>query len=70
MTFRQYIDLFPTYADLAQQLGATEGAVKQMRNRDHVPARYWVALVNAVRRRGGPPITYELLAILAQRRSK
>ena len=50
--FRQIIDFWDTYAELALDIGATAAAVKQMRRRNSIPSRYWLALVACSKQRG------------------
>lgn len=64
-TFKTFIDLWPTYDELAIALGVTPHAVKQMRYRNSIPARYWVLLVEATADEGYGFISYEKLAFLA-----
>lgn len=64
-TFRTLIDLWPTYEELAIALGVSAHAVKQMRYRNNIPARYWVLLVEATADEGYGMISYEKLALMA-----
>jgi hypothetical protein len=65
--FRQIIDYWDTYADLALDIGSTAAAVKQMRRRDRIPSRYWLALVACSQQRG-LKLTFAKLAELAAER--
>lgn len=64
-TFKTIIDLWPTYDELAIVLGVGPDAVKQMRYRNSIPARYWVLIVEAAAEEGFGLISYEKLALLA-----
>ena len=69
MTFRSIIYLWPTYEELSIVLGTGPDAVKQMRYRDSIPAKYWVLIVEAASEEGYGLISYEKLALLAFERS-
>jgi hypothetical protein len=64
-TFKTIIDLWPTYEELAIVIGVGADAVKQMRYRNSIPARYWVLIVEAAAEEGFGLISYEQLALLA-----
>lgn len=64
--YRAVIDMWPTYASLASELDVTPDAVKQMRRRDRIPARHWLALIRSAQRNGYPEVTLEQLAKLAE----
>ena len=68
-SFKTIIDLWPTYEELAIVMGVTSHAVKQMRHRNSIPARYWVLIVEAAADEGFGMISYEKLALMAFERS-
>ena len=62
MTFRQIIAHWPTARELADDVGATKGAVKQWRLRDSIPKEYWLDVERAARRRGIEGVTIFVMA--------
>lgn len=64
--YRSIIDMWPTYASLASDLQVTPDAVKQMRRRDRIPARHWLALIKSAERNGFPEVTLHQLAKWAE----
>lgn len=67
-TFRSVIDLWPTYAALAEKLEVSPAAVKQMRRRSSIPAAYWNKLVRGAHEEGISGLSTDVLANLAERR--
>lgn len=65
MSFREVIDVWPTYAQMARDLGTSISAIKQMRRRNRIAAHYWSAIVAQSAERGRP-VSFEDLAHSAQ----
>lgn len=62
-THRTLISLWPSLADFAQDLGVSENTAKQMRTRDSVHARYWLAMIAGARERGIEGVSFESLSL-------
>lgn len=52
MTHSDLINLWPTLADFADDIGVPYMTAKGMRRRGSVPGGYWIAMECAARRRG------------------
>jgi len=63
------IALWPHIRSLAEDLGVKEASVRKWKDRDSIPAEYWLPLVAAAERRGIPGVTLELLAQIAAHKS-
>lgn len=64
MAHAQIINLWPTIADFASDIGVGYEAAKAMRRRGSIPPGYWVRTVEAATRRGFPGVDYQRLAEL------
>lgn len=51
-SFRDIISRWPSISDFADDIGVEENTAKQMRTRNSVNARYWLAMVEGGRKRG------------------
>lgn len=58
------INLWPTIADFASDIGVGYEAAKAMRRRGSIPPGYWVRTVEAAERRGIADVNYRRLAEL------
>ena len=58
---REILDLFPTRAELAREIGEADVTVRQWGRNNSIPGRADVALVSAAKKRG-LKLTYEDLA--------
>ena len=67
MSFRPIIDLWPSRAELADDVGTTRLLAQQWWTRDFVPPEWWRLLVEAARRRGYRGVTYVRLAEIANK---
>lgn len=71
-TVNDIINLWPTMADFARDVGEARACVKGWRIRNSIPARYHLQVVAAADRHGarlnGQPITPEVLARIAASR--
>ena len=65
-TFRDILNEWPTLADFAADVGVSENTAKQMRTRNSVNAKYWLAMIAAAPGRG-IDLTFEQLAGCAVR---
>lgn len=65
-TFVAVIDLWPSAAELARDLGVKEVTARAWRSRG-IPAEYWRELVKAANDRGITGVTFDRLAALASR---
>ena len=65
--FKQVIGLWPSIAELADELGEKPFTVEKWRTRNRVPDRAWKRLAVAAKARK-LPVTTDLLAELAERR--
>lgn len=61
MTHKHLIDLWPSIAALAADMGKPFSTVRNWRDRDRIPMEYWVAFVNAAQDRD-ISVTYRQLA--------
>lgn len=52
----------------ANILGTTQQNASQMRQRNFIPPRFWPATVKAAGDKGLPGVTFETLAMLAEKR--
>lgn len=68
MSFIQMVNLWPTRAAFATDIGATPQAVTNMIKRDSVPARYWADMVRGANERGLDGVTLHALSQAAARR--
>jgi hypothetical protein len=66
MTFKEIINMWPSYLTLAQDLGVPPGTVAAWKHRNHLPARYWRKIVKAATIRGYQKITLSKLAEIAE----
>lgn len=64
-TFRDVIDLWPSAAELALAIGTSAEAVKKWRQRNSIPAEWWMSIVKSAP--GGAHVTADVLASLASR---
>lgn len=64
MAHAQIINLWPTIADFATDIGVGYEAAKAMRRRGSIPPGYWVRTVDAAARRGFAGVDYQRLAEL------
>jgi hypothetical protein len=64
MAHAQIINLWPTIADFASDIGVGYEAAKAMRRRGSIPPGYWVRTVDAAARRGIEGVDYRRLAEL------
>lgn len=69
-TFCAIIDLWPSPAELGQDIGATPGHVRAMRARDSIPDRFWLALVRGAERRQLAGVSLQRLAELSAARGE
>jgi hypothetical protein len=63
-SFRAVIDLWPSKAQLARDIGCAESRVQKWSVRNSIPAEWWLRLINAAHRRGYK-VSFEDLAGLA-----
>lgn len=68
-TFREVIDLWPSPAILAKEIGRKRFAVAKWRNRDSIPASDWVAICEAGKARGFELDVERLAQIAAGKRA-
>jgi hypothetical protein len=62
MTHADLIRLWPSLSEFAADLDVNYVTAKAMRFRSSIPASYWVAMVDAARRRGISGVDYQALA--------
>ncbi|OJU37177.1 MAG: hypothetical protein BGN94_08175 [Rhizobiales bacterium 68-8] len=62
MTHSDLINLWPTLADFAADIGVEYGTAKAMRRRSSVPSEYWLSMVRSADGRGIAGVTLEALA--------
>lgn len=65
-SFRDVIDLWGSPDAMAKQIGASPWAVRKWRQRNNIPAEWWVDIVRAATRID-LPVTFAVLANLAAR---
>lgn len=65
MTHQNQIDLWPSLADFASDIGVAYGTAKAMRRRSSIPPKYWETMVAKADDRGIACVTYEALATAA-----
>jgi len=68
MTFTQVISMWPNMAVLAEEIGAPHESVKKWKQRDHIPAEWWSALLKAAKKRRYRVRASELIELAAERR--
>jgi len=66
-TFRDIIETWPTPDVLATEVGANAEAVRKWRQRDSIPAEWWLPVVNAGKARGIRLSVDEFVTILSKR---
>ena len=66
-TFTDIIDLWPSTAVLAEDLGEKPARVRKWRQRNSIPSSEWVAIIDAAKRRKLRGVTAEKLTQLASR---
>lgn len=64
MTHADLINLWPSLAAFADEIGAQYETAKAMRRRGSIPSGYWVRVVEAARSRGLDEVSFERLAEL------
>lgn len=69
-SYRDIIDCWPRYADLAEELNVTTASVKQMRHRDKIPPCYWEQLVEAGHKWKVSGLSLDLLARIERHRGE
>lgn len=71
-TFRDVIDRWPEPAPvtLAADLGEEPGTVRQWRNRNVLPNRVWLSIVEVAQRRDIDGVTLEVLASIASAKKR
>lgn len=69
-TFAEVIDSLGGYARLAAVIGVSAGTVSSMRSRNSIPAAYWRRIVNEAARQGIDGISFETLALIAERETR
>lgn len=67
-TFSQLIDLWPTKAEFASDLGVEYGVAHQWDRRDSIPSDYWNDVIAAAERRQLKGINLELLAEISSKK--
>lgn len=65
-SFEEIIALWPSPEDLAADTGAGIEAVRKWKQRNSIPAEYWLGMVNASERRGFTLTLDDLAATAAQ----
>jgi len=63
--FSDVFDLWPSRAELADDMGEKDGTVRQWANRNYVRAHYFDRIVAAAQSRGFNEVTHELLSKIA-----
>jgi hypothetical protein len=63
MSHTSIIDLWPSLADFASDLGVPYGTAKAMRRRGSIPSSYWAALVRKAVARQIKGVSLEALAV-------
>jgi hypothetical protein len=63
-THRQIIELWPTRAAFARELGVDYQLARGWHTRNSIPSDYWVDVVHAAHERGFDQITNDLLAAI------
>jgi hypothetical protein len=58
---REVIELWPTRAEFARELGVAYQTARQWYARDNIPANYWPGVVSSAAARGLRQVTVELL---------
>lgn len=67
-TFIDVIDLWPNAAVLAAEIGVTHAYVRQWRMKNYIPAKYFLAISKAARKRKIYSVTVALLKAIAKLR--
>lgn len=62
MTHADLINLWPSLADFAADIGVEYGTAKAMRRRSSIPSEYWLAMVRSADVRTIAGVTLEALA--------
>jgi len=65
-TFSAIIDLWPSPAELAADLGTTAVHIRTMRQRNFVNAKYWKRMVAGAERRGIGAVSTDRMAAIAE----
>lgn len=65
-SFREIIGLWPSPDALAGELGAKVETVRKWRQRDSIPADWWLSVIEAGKTRG-QALTSEQFAVIASR---
>lgn len=68
--FRAVIDLWPTRADLARDLGITETLAGQMYYSNSIHSRWYQMLIRAAHKRDIEGLTLDLLVTLSKERAE
>ena len=66
-SFADIIGLWPTTAAFASDMKIRGVTARQWKNRDRIPANFWIDIVAVSARRGFSQVTLKLLANLAAR---
>jgi len=67
-THSSLLRLWPSFADLAKDIGAKEATVRKWVVRNRIPPAFWPSLVSSAENHKIPGITYERLALIAAAR--
>jgi hypothetical protein len=60
--FAAILDLWPSGADLARDIGVETYLPRMWRHRGVIPPRYWPVIVDCARRRGFDGVSVEILS--------
>jgi hypothetical protein len=66
-SFQQIIDLWPSRAALARDMGVSYCRARQWYDRNRIPAEYWIDLVESAENISAARITYKNLAELIRK---
>lgn len=69
-SFQDVIDLWPTRAALADDIGVSRVRVSTWRHRDSIPGEFWRRIVKAAKRNGYASVTVDCLARISEGRNK
>jgi hypothetical protein len=61
---KEIIELWPTRAEFAREVGVSYQTARQWYARDGIPARHWPEIVNAARKRNFSGVTLETLVAI------
>lgn len=64
-TFKDVIEKWPSISEFGSDIGVDDTHARTMKQRDSIPAKYWVRVVEGAQRRKIDGVSHEVLAHLS-----